>query len=1163
MKRLSFPALLLLASASTHFASSIVEAAPVRLAHEPALSPDGKTVAFGWCGDIWTVPTTGGRAARLTTNPALDSGAAFSPDGKQIAFNSDREGSKQAYVMPVNGGEPKQITWNTDGCDIREWTPDGKSLLVGLARDFTWMPESRAGRLALIDTTDRRAEQILFDDYCTDGSVSPDGKKVLFIREGTEAWWRQGYKGSRAGQIWIFNREDGSFTQEIGDTNDARWPMWKADGRGFYFVSNRDGAFNLWEHQFGGKKDTQLTHFKGDSVVFPAISRDGGTIVFRVKFDLYRWHPGDKEPAKIDIEAAQDLMPPEIERVVLDKAKSVSFTSDGLQMAFTAGGDVWVMDTELKEPRQVTRTAEEERSVEFSPDGKTLLFLSDAQGRTDIWKATRTDEKKYWWENAQFAISRVTNDEPAESQVHFAADGKHIGYIKGTDLWMADADGQNAKLLVESWDPPSYEFSPDASWVVYSLKDEWFNEDVWVKPVDGSKPPFNLSRHPNNDGNPKWSPDGKLIAWIGRRGFDDVDIFYVHLREEDEEETKRERTLAKARDKIKNAGRTSTIMSSGGSRTLMRSSSSPTSTRTKSEEQAQTPATTTPTTTGTKPPDPAARTAQPSDKPSPVTAKPAETSKPSAPSTPASPPKAVPATRLDLEDIHERIHRVTIANSAEFELVWSPDSKKIAFHATVDGKRGTYSIEVPDDTKPKQLSSATPGYARWLKQDDQIVGLEDGKPASVSARPALVKPDGTKSDGLHTYSFRAQQSVDRAGKQRAVFDQCWQVMRDRFYDAKLGNKDWNNVRAKYSEMAAQACDMKGVAECVWLMLGELNGSHLGFTPEPKLTFDRSWREETAHLGLRFDSSFAGPGWKVRSVLPKGPASRKESRVDVGEVILKVDGKDVSPTTDVSAVLNGAPERDIILRVKSAAGVERDVTLRPISYTTARKLLYDEWIKNNRRMVETKSGGTLGYLHISAMNDESFQKFQEELYNAGAGKDGLIIDVRENGGGSTTDHLLTALTQPQHALTIPRGGKKPGYPQDRIVYATWNKPIVVMCNQNSYSNAEIFSHAIKTLKRGKVVGTPTAGGVISTGATGIMDVGTLRLPFRGWYGINDGADMELNGAKPDYIVWPKPGESAKGIDAQLDKAVEVLKQDVTAWKKRPQPKLIKATERGKE
>ncbi|MBY0514555.1 MAG: PDZ domain-containing protein, partial [Gemmataceae bacterium] len=350
-------------------------------------------------------------------------------------------------------------------------------------------------------------------------------------------------------------------------------------------------------------------------------------------------------------------------------------------------------------------------------------------------------------------------------------------------------------------------------------------------------------------------------------------------------------------------------------------------------------------------------------------------------------------------------------------------------------------------------------------------------------------------------------------------------------------------------------------------------SHLGFTPtaagvlfgrrgpgaeEPA---GRGWTPTTAHLGVRFADRFDGPGLKVRDVLPGGPADRVASKLRPNEVVTKIDGRPVTPKTDLTTVLNGPAARDVAVEVKGEGDATRTVVIRPIAPAAARTLLYDAWLRDNRAAVDKLSGGTLGYLHISAMSAPSFYKFEEALYDAGAGKDGLVIDVRENGGGSTADWLLTALTQPKHAIAVPRGGG-PGYPQDRTVFATWTKPIVVLCNQNSFSNAEIFSHAVKTLKRGKLVGVPTAGGVVSTGATTVMDVGVLRLPFRGWYLVNDGEDMELHGAVPDVVVWPEPGDHAAGKDRQLEAAVKVLAADVDAEKKKPQPALKKATERGK-
>ena len=299
------------------------------------------------------------------------------------------------------------------------------------------------------------------------------------------------------------------------------------------------------------------------------------------------------------------------------------------------------------------------------------------------------------------------------------------------------------------------------------------------------------------------------------------------------------------------------------------------------------------------------------------------------------------------------------------------------------------------------------------------------------------------------------------------------------------------------------------------------------------------------LGLRFDESFAGPGKKVREVIPGGPADLRRSRIEPGEVILSVDGEAVGPDSDWRGMLTMDTARDLELQVKSAAGEERTVTIRPTS--SVRRLLYDEFVENNRAAVEEMSDGKLGYLHIQGMNMGSFRRFEEELFEAGHGKDGIIIDVRFNGGGSTTDHVMTALTQPRHAITVARESGR-GYPQDRKVYASWHKPVVLMCNEYSFSNAEILSHAVKQAGRGPLVGMRTAGGVISTGAAGLADGSRVRMPFRGWYVLEDGQDMELNGCIPHHAMWNPPG----GPDLQLQKAVSVLEQEVAAAPKDPEP-----------
>lgn len=1110
---------------------------PIKLVNSPALSPDGSQLAFAWRGDIWIVPVAGVEATQLTSHESNDGQPAFSPDGRQIAFVSGRTGSNQVFVMPVTGGEPKQLTFHTEGYSIEQWYPDGSRILTSASRDHYWRHGDRF--FSISATEPQSGESLLFDAYGEDAAISSDGKSVLFTREGT-SWWRKGYQGAQSSQVWRYTIANGKFDQLATHPTGCRYPMWDPSGEKYYYVSGQSGAFNLWRRELNSDEEVQLTEFPDDSVVFPAISRDGSVIVFRHLFDMYALRPQEgKGPQRIDIQYAGDEPREPVLRRTLTSATEVAFSHDALEIAFIAGGDVWVMDTELREPKQVTDTAEEERNLLFSPDNDKLLFVSDKGEQSDIWCATRGDEDKYWWQNDSFDLKQLTNDSAVEGGMSWSPTGDLIAFtrVRG-DLWIMKPDGSGAKRILQSWNEPDYDWSPDGKWLVYSQSDNDFNSEIFIAPLDGSREPFNLSMHPRNDRSPVWSPDGSIIAFTGQRMADEVDVYYVYVQEAKEDEDSRDRKLKKALEKMQKGRKKPATPAKN---------EEPKNEEPKKEEPKKEPVKADPS-----------QTTEPKKDVPPAKKEPATEARGDADKKPDEDKPEVKPIEIDFEGIRDRIHRISIPDSTERGLFWSHDSKKLAFSATVEGKSGVYTVEFPDEMTPKMLTSRSGSGAKWISSGNQILWLVGGVPTSLAA-----------SNGKSTsYTFSARQANGIATRYETAFMQCWRHMRDSFYDQRLNNKNWNAIYRKYAPMARAAVDMDALATVVNLMLGELNGSHLGFyagsfsgrrgRPSSTSESSRPWTDTTAHLGLRFERDYKGPGLKVRDVILNGAADEAGSKIVAGEIVLSIDGQDVDPAMDLTKVLNGPLERDITLKVKNSEGEEREVVIRPMSYSAARSALYEMWIRHNRELVEKASDGKFGYLHIRSMDMRSFYRFEQELYRVGFGKDALVIDVRENGGGSTTDHLLTALTQPDHAITVPRGGGE-GYPHDRRVYATWNKPIIVLCNQNSFSNAEIFSHAIKTLKRGRLVGVPTSGSVISTGGTGIMDIGFLRMPFRGWFLINNGADMELNGAVPHAIVWPRPGEMPAGKDRQIEKAVSLLKADVKKWKARKKPELKTAAQ----
>lgn len=1095
----------------------------IRIPRSPAISPNGSQIAFAWQNDIWTAGIEGGTAKRLTIHAATDGSPIFSPDGEHLYFSSNRSGRSQIYKMPVTGGSAKQITFDSNRKSLHGVAADGRHLLISQSTDRGWH-YSESSRAFLLDTEGEAPKKMLFDVGIRDAALSPDGTKVLFVR-GRSSWYRKGYKGSQAAQLWLadLSEQPAKLTRLTKDQdrfqNFAEMdPMWSADGKSYYFLSDPDGVFNVYHRALGSEETRQVTDVAADGVddgvAFPSISRNGNTMLMRRGFGLVSCNTESGKTESIELFASGDSVTSPIERKRLSRASAVAFTSDGKQMAFVSGDDVYVMDRILKEPVQVTNTAHPESSLLFSSDGSRLYFVSDSGGEMDIWEATHKQEDGIWWMAKDFELRQVTNDRDVESQLQRSPNGTHIAYTKGSNLFVMDDDGTDHRQVAKMWSPPSFDWSPDGKWLTYATQDDDYNSDIFLVPVDGTREPFNLSRHPDSDRSPTWSGDGKRIAWVGRRDGEEVDIYVVELAKSTDEETKRDETLKKAIEAM-----TKGKKKPGGKDGANKQEPEEKPSEAKSD----------------------AKESDNKDKPkSDETAKKAE----------KDGDKKKDEVQIDFDGIFDRVERLRYSDSFESSLIWIGEKgNTLAFSATLEGKRGFYSVTFPRPEKPKRVADSPLSANTWLKGTKEFVGHKSGVPASMNL-----------TGKTETFDFEVRTKRDWREIRKIVFDQGWRAMRDRFYDEAYNNKDWYAIRNKYRPMAAECLGADEFSELMNMMLGELNASHMGHRggsdPLPNFDAQNEWSPTTYHLGLRFKTKGKGPGLVVESVIPGSPCDRARSLVKADETLLEIDGTAVGPNVDIEKLLTMEEVRDVKLLVRSAAGEERDVVVRPT--TSVGGLLYEEWVEKTRAKVEELSEGKLGYLHIQGMNFSSFRQLEEDIYHAGAGKDGLIIDVRFNGGGSTADHVMTALTQPLHAITMSRGSGE-GYPQDRRVYASWTKPIVMMCNEHSFSNAEIVSHAVKQTGRGRLVGMRTAGGVISTGAVGLLDGGMVRMPMRGWYLSSTGEDMELNGCEPHIAFWNEPNwNSPGGRDAQLAKAVEVLAEDVATEQAKGKVKITPAS-----
>lgn len=1042
----------------------------------PMFSPQGNTIAFNYQGDIWTANADGSNAKRITVHQGYDTHPIWSAKGKRIAFQSDRYGNSDIFVMDAQGGFPKRLTYRSSRDLITDFTTNG-AVLFNSKRSFSqveWEPEidqvSTAGGTPFLALNATGYDAIL----------SPNGKMIAFVK-GSCRMQRQDYRGSANRDVWIYNIKNDTYNQITTFKGNDFYPQWLDDNT-LYFQSSRNGKYNIFKVKVdaSGKKSGQveaISSFKDMGIFSFSLNRFSKKIATVVGDKLYEINPLTKAQHQIHLTIGTDYrFDPVQHKTYTKKVSDLVISPDGKNKAMIIRGELFVSSNEKDVDKTVnlTKTAARERSPQWL-NNNTLIFVSDRAGQNDLYLVKPAEPALNMVSALKFKTQRLTNSKDQENNPVLSPDKKHIAFVRGRGQLVVvaiDVQGKlsTEKILLNGWDTPGgISWSPDSKWLAYSLSDLDFNEEIYIRKADNSNKPINISMHPKADRNPLWSADGKKIVWSSNRDNGDFDVWFAWLKKADFQKTKQD--WADEDFKNKNLKKDK-------------------------KDKKDT--------------------------------------------------KKVIVT-IDTDNIYQRQVKVTSFAGGEFAKAISKDGKTI-YYTTGNGGRGSDKVNADlykinwDGTKLKALTKKN--------KRPKVYGFDTKfKYLYYTAQGGKVFRIDAKSDKSSALAFKAKMDIDFKKEANQIFEEAWHALNEGFYDPNFHGYNWVALKKQYKPLALKAStrvDFKAIFN--W-MLGQLNASHMGmYRGEDRKVVQK---EKTGLLGISVKQLKSG-AVKILSVTPDMPADKDFSKLKIGEQITTVNGTKLTKNTNLYQLLNGTVNQKVVLQLKSNDGKMHQVVIRPKDGN--RKENYEAWVKERKRLTKKYSGGQLGYIHIQGMNWTSFEHFERELTAAGLGKKGVVIDVRFNGGGWTTDYLMAVLTVKQHAYTIPRGAAKNlakeqnkfvnYYPfSERLPLAPLMKPSIALCNQNSYSNAEIFSHAYKHLGIGTLVGVPTFGAVISTGGHTLIDGSYVRMPFRGWYVKATRKNMEHGPAVPDIMVKNAPDDKAKRKDTQLQTAVKTLLKQI--------------------
>lgn len=953
MKKLFFLSLVLLA-----LAMPVCAEAPLWMRY-PAISPDGSAVVFSYKGDLFRVSVDGGVAVPLTLSDDHEFMPVWSPDGRTIAFASDRMGNYDVYVMPAEGGTARRITLHSSDDVPSDFTPDGSAVLFTASRvdapDSRLFPSGRLPELYQVPVKGGRPVQFLTIP-AEKARYFGDGHRIVYIDKwGIENQWRKHHRSSATRDIWTADLETGTFEQLTDFNGEDRDPVLSADEKTLYFLSERNGTFNIFSKPLSGGETAQLTSLDTHPVRFLTASRNG-LLCFGYRGEIYTLRP-DGDPVKLDVRIQADSGDTPDYQTVSRGASELEVSPNGKEVVFIYRGDVFVASVEAGTTRQVTVTPGPERDVSFSPDGKSLIYAGERKGSWNLYRTDMVREnEKYLFDATLLEEKAILESDTDTYMPRFSPDGKEVAYLaEKTELRVRNLEAGTDRVVLPSsrnfaytdgsmW----YQWSPDGKWFLVQLTNpDYYIRDAGLVAASGNGEIHNLTRSGFNVASPSWMAEGNMVVFASNRhgmssfastGGSQYDVYAMFSNQKALDRfnlSKEELALIKEREKEKKKAADK-----------------------KKDDKKE-------------------------DKEK----------------------KKVEPISLTISGMMDRRVRLTPYSASIAGFYVTDDGEKLLTLTKLEEKYDLWVTELRED-KTKVLAKLGARRASLIPgpEGKHVFVLADGRISRIAIDSGKKK----------SVSFSGDMRLDGAAEREAMFHYVWRQIKNRFYDPDLHDTPWDEMRTEYSRFLPHINNNHDFAELLSELLGELNASHTGGRYYGGGDGDR-----TAQLGLLFDPKWTGVGLKVSDILQNGPMDRADTNVKPGVVLEKIDGVILSPAINHHGLLNRKASRKVLLGFFDPETEKRWAeTVKPVNSVYGG--LYRRWVERNRKMVDELSDGRLGYIHVRSMSDGSYREIYSEAMGRYSGREGLVVDTRFNGGGDLVDDLVTFLDGRRYMNFRPPG-----------------------------------------------------------------------------------------------------------------------------------------------